>query len=77
MEGKPDSDPMIPRNPHSKQFPCFSRLLEQVKQVIGPKEFLSFLNTYLRAPLHTQKLKEEMTRLEREVLNIETTEEEK
>ncbi len=51
--------------------------MDRVKEVVGAKEFLSFLNSYLRAPEHTQKLKEEMTRLEKEVLNIDISEEEK
>ena len=58
-------------------FPLFSQLTENLKELIGSSDFLRFMNLYLKNPVANQKIKEEMSRLEREVLGIEAKEQEK
>eukprot|EP00347_Sterkiella_histriomuscorum_P007476 403348772 len=58
-------------------FPYFNQLHDQIREVIGPEQFLESIKNYVQAPEHTQKVKEELNRLEREVMNIEAKEEEK
>ena len=46
----------------------FSQFTEKVKELVGGPQFLDFMSFYLRNPEANLKLKEEMTKLEREVL---------
>jgi hypothetical protein len=48
--------------------------LDQIKEILGPSEFLNFIEAYVKAPDHCQKIKDEMYKLEKEVHNIEAKE---
>ncbi len=56
-------------------YPDFGQLIDRIKSLLGIDQFRTFIDHYLnKHPGHNQLIKEELSKLEKEVLILETEE---
>jgi uncharacterized short protein YbdD (DUF466 family) len=56
-------------------YPHFGQLINRVKSFLGIDQFRSFIDHYVnKHPNHNQLIKEELSKLEKEALTLETKE---
>jgi hypothetical protein len=59
-------------------YPHFGQLIDRLKSLLGIDQFRQFLDYYInKNPDHNQLIKQELCRLEKEALLLETKEQEK